>query len=172
MLRWLFFPSQSLWIEENCLLIFGFSKGFAVCWILASAFFWIVDYNQNQMQYLKCGHILKHTKILVVECVDTWNWESSLLMMKQVTDPKGNLNLSLQKYQHTLLMFKSLKSFNTTLLIYLINLLKELLAIFMSYLEPSQDIIGMHWRMRSLRSWEVMAKFSRKTLKKGQNNKF
>ncbi len=150
-LKWTCLPSLSMLIEESSHHICGFFKDFAIWLILVSVFYWTADFKLIGKLFLKYGLTSRLTSQLAEESADTWSYELNLLMINLEIDRKLKLNLSWLTSQIYFLIFKKLKYLSIIFRICLISLLRAWLDISMCYRELFQAIIGMLWRVKSLK---------------------
>ena len=120
--------------------------------ILNTAFSLMWVWNLKKMRFSKCGSICIWILKLVV-FADIWTWpykvpKMTLAILKMTLKDRKKEDSAVE-YQKDCLEFRELKYFNITLHICLINLLNQLLGIFMCCLEPFQGTDGRHWRASS-----------------------
>lgn len=149
--KWTCLPLLSMLIEESSHHICGFFKDFAIWLILVPAFYWTAVSKLIRKLFLKYGPTSRPTNLLVEESVGTWSFELNLLMINLEIDLKLKLNLSWLTFQIYFSIYKKLKYFSIIFRISLISLLRAWLVISMCYLVLFQAIIGMLWRVKSLK---------------------
>ena len=141
-------------MRENCRHTCCFSKDFANCLILSTAYWLMLELNLNLMQFIECGLIWRRIPS-VEEFVVIWDWNCKIHQMNSDIEMMVIINKIWPVWQNVWIsssQFKELNNLSTILHICWISLLKHFSIIFTCFLALFLDTGGKRWKVWHINS--------------------